>query len=111
MFSGDFLCSITISHIVVLSLSLPVYSFMSEAAAKHFHNKSLPAECSVLVQYSVYYLLTDVEPGESYLISVFPIYEQQFGSPQSLNASLQQGGKYAHTDDLLAYLLKQSFGR
>ncbi|XP_026199743.1 interleukin-6 receptor subunit beta isoform X2 [Anabas testudineus] len=35
--------------------------------------------------------IPDVEPGESYLISVFPIYEQQFGSPQSLNASLQQG--------------------
>ena len=35
----------------------------------------------------------DVEPDESYLVSVFPVYNQLCGSPQSLAASLHQGGK------------------
>nr|XP_046241778.1 interleukin-31 receptor subunit alpha isoform X2 [Scatophagus argus] len=37
-------------------------------------------------------VILDVDPSnESYLISVFPVYNQQCGSPQSLPASLQQG--------------------
>ncbi|TDH13180.1 hypothetical protein EPR50_G00055450 [Perca flavescens] len=37
-------------------------------------------------------VIRDVDPDESYLISVFPIYpHQQCGSPQLLPASLQQG--------------------
>ncbi|XP_072243353.1 interleukin-6 receptor subunit beta isoform X2 [Leuresthes tenuis] len=32
-----------------------------------------------------------VEPDESYLVSVFPVYNQMCGSPQSLAASLHQG--------------------
>ncbi|XP_044051841.1 interleukin-6 receptor subunit beta isoform X2 [Siniperca chuatsi] len=36
-------------------------------------------------------VIQDVDPDESYLISVFPVYNQQCGSPQSLPASLQQG--------------------
>ncbi|XP_033475902.2 interleukin-6 receptor subunit beta isoform X1 [Epinephelus lanceolatus] len=36
-------------------------------------------------------VIQDVDPDESYLISVFPIYNQQCGSPRSLRASLQQG--------------------
>ncbi|XP_037535944.1 interleukin-6 receptor subunit beta [Nematolebias whitei] len=36
-------------------------------------------------------VIRDVEPEESYLVSVFLVYHQQCGSPQSLTASLQQG--------------------
>ncbi|XP_074495632.1 interleukin-6 receptor subunit beta [Sebastes fasciatus] len=36
-------------------------------------------------------VIPDVDPDESYLISVIPVYNQQCGSPQSLPASLQQG--------------------
>ncbi|XP_075935016.1 interleukin-6 receptor subunit beta [Anarhichas minor] len=36
-------------------------------------------------------VIPDVDPEESYLISVFPVYHQQCGPPQSLPASLQQG--------------------
>uniref|UniRef100_UPI0037E8CEBF interleukin-6 receptor subunit beta isoform X2 n=1 Tax=Semicossyphus pulcher TaxID=241346 RepID=UPI0037E8CEBF len=36
-------------------------------------------------------VIEDVDPEESYLISVFPVYSQQCGSPQSLPASLQEG--------------------
>ncbi|XP_069562112.1 interleukin-6 receptor subunit beta [Brachyistius frenatus] len=36
-------------------------------------------------------VIEDVEPDESYLITVSPVYNHQFGSPQSLSASLQQG--------------------
>ncbi|CAK6976184.1 interleukin-6 receptor subunit beta [Scomber scombrus] len=36
-------------------------------------------------------VIKDVDPDESYMISVFPVYEQQCGAPQSLPASLQQG--------------------
>ncbi|KAM7019156.1 interleukin-6 receptor subunit beta-like [Tautogolabrus adspersus] len=36
-------------------------------------------------------VIQDVDPEESYLITVFPVYEQQCGPPQSLPASLQQG--------------------
>ncbi|XP_029294751.1 interleukin-6 receptor subunit beta [Cottoperca gobio] len=36
-------------------------------------------------------VIQDVDPDESYLISVFPVYKQQCGPPQSLPASLQQG--------------------
>nr|XP_020450791.1 interleukin-6 receptor subunit beta-like isoform X2 [Monopterus albus] len=36
-------------------------------------------------------VIPDVDPDESYLISVFPVYEQQCGPPQSLPAGLQQG--------------------
>ncbi|XP_053180844.1 interleukin-6 receptor subunit beta [Scomber japonicus] len=36
-------------------------------------------------------VIKDVDPDESYRISVFPVYEQQCGAPQSLPASLQQG--------------------
>ncbi|XP_034546895.1 interleukin-6 receptor subunit beta [Notolabrus celidotus] len=36
-------------------------------------------------------LIRDVDPEDSYLISVFPVYNQQCGPPQSLPASLQQG--------------------
>lgn len=43
--------------------------------------------------YSVFCLFTDVEAGESYRISVSPVYKQQCGAPQSLAASLQQGGR------------------
>ncbi|XP_041855587.1 interleukin-6 receptor subunit beta isoform X2 [Melanotaenia boesemani] len=36
-------------------------------------------------------IVPDLDPNESYMVSVFPIYNQQTGSPQSLSASLQQG--------------------
>ncbi|KAK5607930.1 hypothetical protein CRENBAI_008493 [Crenichthys baileyi] len=36
-------------------------------------------------------VITDVDPDESYLVSVFPVYNQQCGPPQSLAASLQHG--------------------
>ncbi|XP_068559635.1 interleukin-6 receptor subunit beta [Cebidichthys violaceus] len=36
-------------------------------------------------------VIRDVDPDESYVISVFPVYNQQCGPPQSLPASLQQG--------------------
>ncbi|KAK5909310.1 hypothetical protein CesoFtcFv8_003252 [Champsocephalus esox] len=36
-------------------------------------------------------VIQDVNPEDSYLITVFPVYHQQCGSPQSLPASLQQG--------------------
>ncbi|KAM8887069.1 interleukin-6 receptor subunit beta isoform 2-T2 [Spinachia spinachia] len=36
-------------------------------------------------------VIGDADPGESYLISVVPVYHQQCGPPQSLAASLQQG--------------------
>ncbi|XP_054466393.1 interleukin-6 receptor subunit beta [Anoplopoma fimbria] len=36
-------------------------------------------------------VIKDVDPDESYLISVFPVYNQQCGPPQSLPASLHQG--------------------
>ncbi|KAM4576776.1 interleukin-6 receptor subunit beta isoform 3-T3 [Odontesthes bonariensis] len=36
-------------------------------------------------------VIRDVDPDESYLVSVFPVYNQQCGSPQSLAASLHQG--------------------
>ncbi|XP_070689457.1 interleukin-6 receptor subunit beta [Pempheris klunzingeri] len=36
-------------------------------------------------------VIQDVGPDESYLVSVFPVYSRQCGSPQSLPASLQQG--------------------
>ncbi|CAJ1069675.1 interleukin-6 receptor subunit beta [Xyrichtys novacula] len=36
-------------------------------------------------------VIHSVDPGESYLVSVFPIFNQQCGSPQSLPVSLQQG--------------------
>ncbi|XP_050930827.1 interleukin-6 receptor subunit beta isoform X2 [Lates calcarifer] len=36
-------------------------------------------------------VIQDVDPDESYLVSVIPVYKQQCGSPLSLNASLQQG--------------------
>lgn len=39
-------------------------------------------------------VFTDVDPDESYLVRVFPVYNQLCGSPQSLTASLQQGGKH-----------------
>ncbi|XP_070759859.1 interleukin-6 receptor subunit beta [Enoplosus armatus] len=35
--------------------------------------------------------IQDVDPDESYLITVVPVYNQQCGSPQSLSASLQRG--------------------
>uniref|UniRef100_A0A096LSX4 Interleukin-6 receptor subunit beta-like n=1 Tax=Poecilia formosa TaxID=48698 RepID=A0A096LSX4_POEFO len=36
-------------------------------------------------------VITGVDPGESYLVSVFPVYNQQCGPPRSLPASLQYG--------------------
>lgn len=39
-------------------------------------------------------MFPDVDPNKEYLISVFPVYNQQYGSRQSLPASLQYGGKY-----------------
>ncbi|KAM4745459.1 uncharacterized protein FYW61_013070 isoform 2-T2 [Anableps anableps] len=36
-------------------------------------------------------VITDVDPDESYLVGVFPIYNQQCGPPQFLAASLQHG--------------------
>ncbi|XP_019131673.2 interleukin-6 receptor subunit beta isoform X2 [Larimichthys crocea] len=36
-------------------------------------------------------VIQDVDPDESYMISVIPVYMHQCGSPQSLSASLQQG--------------------
>lgn len=41
-------------------------------------------------------MFTDVDPDESYLIRVIPVYNQQCGPAQSLPASLQQGGKRGH---------------
>ncbi|XP_013870098.1 interleukin-6 receptor subunit beta [Austrofundulus limnaeus] len=38
-----------------------------------------------------YFIIQDVDPEESYLISVFPVHLQLCGPPQSLTASLQQG--------------------
>ncbi|XP_005938714.1 interleukin-6 receptor subunit beta [Haplochromis burtoni] len=36
-------------------------------------------------------VIRDVDPNKEYLISVFPVYNQQYGSRQSLPASLQYG--------------------
>ncbi|XP_060895020.1 uncharacterized protein LOC132974762 isoform X2 [Labrus mixtus] len=36
-------------------------------------------------------VIQDVDSEDSYLITVFPVYQQQCGPPQSLPASLQQG--------------------
>ncbi|XP_065808167.1 interleukin-6 receptor subunit beta isoform X3 [Labrus bergylta] len=36
-------------------------------------------------------VIQDVDPEDSYLITVFPVYQQQCGPPHSLPASLQQG--------------------
>ncbi|XP_028269830.1 interleukin-6 receptor subunit beta [Parambassis ranga] len=36
-------------------------------------------------------VIQDVDPDESYLISVFPVHQQQCGPPESLPASLQHG--------------------
>ncbi|XP_071339984.1 interleukin-6 receptor subunit beta isoform X2 [Trachinotus anak] len=36
-------------------------------------------------------VVQDVDPDEPHLVSVFPVYKQQCGSPQSLPASLEQG--------------------
>ncbi|XP_022623829.1 interleukin-6 receptor subunit beta-like [Seriola dumerili] len=42
--------------------------------------------------------IEDVDPDDSYMISVFPIYKQQCGSPRSLPASLQHGALMAAVD-------------
>uniref|UniRef100_A0A3B4YUZ0 Interleukin-6 receptor subunit beta-like n=1 Tax=Seriola lalandi dorsalis TaxID=1841481 RepID=A0A3B4YUZ0_SERLL len=43
-------------------------------------------------------VFTDVDPDDSYMISVFPVYKQQCGSPRSLPASLQHGALMAAVD-------------
>ncbi|KAM8760603.1 interleukin-31 receptor subunit alpha isoform 1-T1 [Acanthopagrus schlegelii] len=55
--------------------------------------KPRPSSCRLTTVDSVLTstVIQDVDPDESYLISVFPVYNQQCGSPQSLPASLQQG--------------------
>uniref|UniRef100_A0A671X218 Fibronectin type-III domain-containing protein n=2 Tax=Sparus aurata TaxID=8175 RepID=A0A671X218_SPAAU len=55
--------------------------------------KPRPSSCCLTTVDSILTstVIQDVDPDESYLISVFPVYNQQCGSPQSLPASLQQG--------------------
>ncbi|XP_073322228.1 interleukin-6 receptor subunit beta [Pagrus major] len=55
--------------------------------------ETLPSSCcwTTVDSFLSSTVIQDVDPDESYLISVFPVYNQQCGSPQSLPASLQQG--------------------
>ncbi|XP_063753008.1 interleukin-6 receptor subunit beta isoform X2 [Eleginops maclovinus] len=62
--------------------------------AIHWRSKDRPSTSrgTTVDSFTTSTVIQDVDPEESYLITVFPVYNQQCGSPQSLPASLQQGG-------------------
>ncbi|KAI3372951.1 hypothetical protein L3Q82_023397 [Scortum barcoo] len=65
--------------------------------ASHFavrwHSETRPSTShwTTVDNFTTSTLIQDVDPDDSYLVSVFPVYNQLCGSPQSLPASLQQG--------------------
>ncbi|KAM7415561.1 hypothetical protein PAMA_017867 [Pampus argenteus] len=65
--------------------SLPVSHFVVHCPATR------PSTCCWTRVGGASAVITDVDPDESYMISVFPVYQQQVGSPLFLPASLQQG--------------------
>ncbi|XP_051278637.1 interleukin-6 receptor subunit beta isoform X1 [Dicentrarchus labrax] len=61
--------------------------------AVQWHSETHPStNCwTTMSSFTTSTVIQDVDPGDTHLISVFPVYNQQCGSPQSLPASLQQG--------------------
>nr|XP_043882084.1 interleukin-6 receptor subunit beta isoform X2 [Solea senegalensis] len=55
------------------------------------HPSTRHAHWATVDAYNTSLVLHDLDPEESYLISVFTVHQQQCGAPQSLPASLQQG--------------------
>ncbi|XP_023250752.1 interleukin-6 receptor subunit beta-like [Seriola lalandi dorsalis] len=97
------------SHLVIINSCFSV-EFLWEAAAalqdKEANSRCISSEtvkASFPLQYLQHVLtlcgvFTDVDPDDSYMISVFPVYKQQCGSPRSLPASLQHGALMAAVD-------------
>ncbi|XP_070820044.1 interleukin-6 receptor subunit beta [Chaetodon trifascialis] len=57
----------------------------------HSETRPSPSRWTTVDSFTTSTVIQDVDPDESYLISVFPVFNQHCGSPLSLPASLQQG--------------------
>ncbi|XP_041793945.1 interleukin-6 receptor subunit beta isoform X2 [Chelmon rostratus] len=76
-----------------VSLTAPPYVPPVSHFAVQWHSETRPSPSrwTTVDSFTTSTVIQDVDPDESYLISVFPVYRQHCGSPLSLPAGLQQG--------------------